>query len=224
MTEEPAIAAAKEHIRQVRRTPERLIAAATASVDEAAKLALPSNDPDRGVEHDAKQGIDRIAKALERERTANRELREAVVTYGRRMTWLMRTVIALGLMSALVGGWFTAQQMELAERNREAIRVACTLLTNAILESGAGGLDQPARSPAARAQRENTAILVQAITRNLLTASERKQMAENARVIAKAGGVISTPDCDAVARHPERVRELELGETKEPARRSPAIP
>lgn len=221
MADDP-IAAARKHVRRVKRTPEGLLTAARASLNEAEKLALPSSDPERGVEHDAKKHIARIEAALNKERVANRELREAVITYGRRMTILMRVGIVFGLAATTLGAVLLLQQRAFAERNREAVRVSCTLLTNAILESGGGGTGQPARTPAARAQRENTAILIAAINRELLTARERRTLVRNASIVAKAGGVLSTPDCDEVAKHPERVREIELGETKEPARRSPA--
>ncbi len=201
---------------------EKKVAAAKASVSRAAELALPSTDPERGVEHDAAKHIARIEDALAKERQASRAMREAIITYGNKVTWLMRTGIAFGIVAVIVGAVVLNGLSQFAHRNREAIRVSCTLLTNAILESGAGGADQPARSPAAKAQRESTALYIGAIVRRLLTPAERKKLRENARIVSKAGGVTSIPNCDQVAARPERVKELHLGKTLTPARRSPA--
>lgn len=142
-------------------------------------------------------------------------------------------VVALGVsaaqqrnieQAAMKADIAAADVKRVAVRNTLAIRVSCTLLTNAILESGAGGSGQPARTPAAKAQRANTELYIGAIVRRLLTPAERGTLRENARIVAKAGGVISTPDCDEVAKHPERVRELALGPSRDPARRSPTVP
>ncbi len=203
---------------------ERLIAAARASVVAARELGLPPDDPDLGIAHDVDAHIDRLERSYRKEREANRAMREAIVEHGGKLAIVVRLLVALVLVMALVGAVFFDRLTNLAQSNREAVRVSCTLLTNAILESGAGGSDQPARTRAARAQRDSTELYIGAIVRRLLTPAERKTLRENARVVAKAGGVISTPNCDAVAKHPERVRELVLGPSRDPARRSPAAP
>lgn len=82
----------------------RYILAARASADEARKLALPLGDPGRGIEHDAEKHITRIERALGKERMSNKQLRDAVVTYGDRMTVLLRLVIVLGVVGALAFG------------------------------------------------------------------------------------------------------------------------
>lgn len=198
------------------------IAAAKASLVTAQALGLPADDPARGIAFDAQQHIERIERALEREsnahakeRHANRAMREAVITFGGRMRIVVWMILALvGSMAALAYYFI--------DRNRDAIRVSCTLLGNAVIESGGGGTEQIPTSPAAKAQRENTTILVAAIDRELLTSEERATLARNARIVAKAGGVISIPDCNEIARHPDRVLELLLNRTTDPARRSPA--
>ncbi len=208
---------------------EKLIAAARASSVAARELGLPHDAPEVGVEHDTDNHLARIEKALaksekarQREATANRDLRLAVIDHGRKTSLIFRAVVVLAVVSLAVGGVVVSHTRELAERNREAIRVSCTLLTNAIIESGGGGRDQAPASDAARAQRRITAILIGAITRGLLTDAERAEVARLGAIVAKAGGVVAIPDCNEIALHPKRVRELLLSpQTREPARRSP---
>ncbi len=201
---------------------EKLIAAARASSVAARDLGLPVDAPAVGVEHDESNSLERIERAYERERRANRDLRLAVIDHGRKVSLIFRAVILLALVSLTVGGVVVSHTRELAEQNREAIRVSCTLLTNAIIESGGGGLDQAPASDAARAQRRITAILIGAINRGLLTDAERAEVARLGAIVAKAGGVVAIPDCNEIALHPGRVRELLLSHTRDPARRSPA--
>ncbi len=187
---------------------EQLIAAARASWVAAHELALPSEQPERGIEHDQAKHLKRIEKALAAERKVNQAMRAAVIAAGDKIAIVVRSLIAL----VLVGG---AIAYYLIQRNTQAIRTSCTLLTNAVLQSGGGGTGQAPTSPAAAAQRDNTAILVAAIARKLLTREERARMRTNAAVIADAGGVVAIPDCDEIARHPDRVRELLLTHPRE---------
>jgi hypothetical protein len=210
---------------------ERLMAAARASLLAARELGLPADAPELGVQRDGAEALRRIEAAYARERQANRELRVAVIDYGRKTGWVLRAVTVLALLAIAGGAVGYSQLREIAARNAatakratEAVRVSCTLLTNAIIESGGGGRDQAPASEAARAQRQITAILVGAINRGLLTDAERAEVKRLGEIVARAGGVISIPDCNEIARHPERVRELLLSETRSPARRSPAAP
>lgn len=192
---------------------EKLIAAARASAAAARDLGLPAEAADALVEHDATLHLERIAKA-------NRDLRLAVIDHGRKTSMVFRAVVVLALVSLALGGFVVSHTRALAERNREAVRVSCTLLTNAIIESGGGGRDQVPASEAAEAQRKITAILVGAINRGLLTDAERAEVKRLGVIVAQAGGVIAIPDCDAIARHPERVRGLLLGDTRKLERRA----
>ncbi len=193
-----------------------LMAAARASFVAAHSLGLPADDPQRGIDHDRDMHLDRLERAYQAERQANREMREAVIAYGQKITNNARARVAVGLIALVVIAVLLDRLADLAHRNREAVRVSCTLLTNAILEPGG-------TTAAAVAQRENTEIFIGAINRNLLTERERVTVQRNAAIIMKAGGVISTPACNEIARHPERVRELLLNRTTEPPRRSPAV-
>jgi hypothetical protein len=89
--------------------------------------------------------------------------------------------------------------------NQQAIRVSCTLLVNAIIQSGArrgAGRGPQSQSP----QQELTALYVGVIARHM-TPNERrsfKTLAKN----AAASGQIEVPDCDRIARHPEAVTVL----------------
>ncbi len=159
---------------------ERYIAAARASWVAAHTLELPVQDPELAIDYDQAKHLDRIERSLAdserarlREESATRELRVAVVKYGRTITLLMRSVIGLFVLAVVLAVVFYGRLSDIAHRNTEAVRVSCTLLTNALLESGAGGGGQVPASPAATAQRQITATLVGAINRELLTAGER---------------------------------------------------
>lgn len=208
---------------------ERIMAAARASVVTARALGLPADDPDVGVAHDALQSLSRLQEGYEKERRANRQMRLAVLDFGRKTSWILWSVVALSILCVAFGAFMLNRQSDLNRRtaavalqnhdliveskrlgvkNTEAIRVGCTVTKNAILQSGASSGTRRASTPAARAQGERTAILVEAIARDLLTPAQRARVAELQRIISRAGGVLSIPDCDQIALHPERVKEL----------------
>lgn len=93
--------------------------------------------------------------------------------------------------------------LAVTDRNHDAIRVNCILLSNAILESGAGG---PAaeKSP----QRKLNALYVRAIARALTSAERRRAARLQAQV--KSGSGLTFPDCDRIAEHPETVRAIPM--------------
>lgn len=121
------------------------------------------------------------------------------------LRWLVAIVLALALV-ATVSFWrqadLNAQTKALAERNRTAIRVGCTLLSNAIIQSGAAGDMQ---SPQGRL----TAHYIHVI-RRVETPAERRTERRLLKLAAKAGPVIRPPDCERIALHPESVRALRL--------------
>lgn len=147
-------------------------------------------------------------------------------TTDRRKRWLRLfayvLVCGLSVFTAVQQRSDQKKTAALAQKNTEAIRVGCILLTNAILESGAGGDGQAPTSPAAKAQRQITAIYVQVIGRSM-TSAEVAEVKRLSKIVAKAGGVVSTPDCNEIAAHPDGVKELLLSKTKDAARRSPAV-
>lgn len=190
---------------------EKLIAAARASSVAARNLdQRPVPGCGDAVAHDMVLHLDRIERAYARERQANRDLRLAVIDHGRKTSLVFRAVVILSLASLALGGFVVSHVRTLTERNREAVRVSCALLRDAIIQSGGGGRGRAPASKAAEAQRKITAILVGAINRGLLTAAERAEVTRLDAIVAKAGGVVAIPDCDAIASHPERVRGLLL--------------
>lgn len=94
----------------------------------------------------------------------------------------------------------------IAAKNTVAIRVGCTLIVNLITDAGVGVQQTDDQiTDRQRAQQALNDLLVLAITQRILTSSERARARHLARVIARAGPLVSTPDCNEIARHPERV-------------------
>lgn len=208
---------------------ERIMVAARASVVAAQALRLPVEDPDVGVAHDALRSLARLQEGYEKERRANREMRLAVLDFGRKTSVILWSGVALSIMCVAFGAFMYARQADLNKKtaaiaeqnhqlilqskrlgvkNTEAIRVGCTVTKNAILQSGASSASRRPSTPAARAQGEINAILVGAIVRSLLSRGQQARLGELQRVVTRAGGLVSIPDCDQIARHPERVGEL----------------
>lgn len=99
-----------------------------------------------------------------------------------------------------------ARVEKIAAKNTLAIRVGCTLIVNLITDAGVG--EQPSDTQPSERQRAQQALndlLVLAITQRVLTAPERARARRLARVVASAGALVSTPDCDEIAKHPEDV-------------------
>lgn len=118
---------------------------------------------------------------------------------------LVVIAMSMGSVAVVQSQRASAATRDLAERNTEAIRVACTLLVNIIIESGAGG--QRNTSKAAQAQAQLSALYIRVIGRSM-TAAEQREARRLAAVVASSGGIVTTPDCNQVALHPENVREL----------------
>lgn len=94
-----------------------------------------------------------------------------------------------------------------AARNKQAIQVACILITNVIAESGAGGR-QVSNRPMPPQLKLN-ALYVKAISR-VMTKEERKQELKLKQQMAKDGGIVTFPDCKQIVAHPEQVKALNL--------------
>ncbi len=89
----------------------------------------------------------------------------------------------------------------LVKRNGIAIRVGCTLLSNAIIQSGAARNGKP---PKITAQTRLTALLVKSIVSQMPAVDQRRVRRLQAQV-ARDGGPVKLPSCDKVARDPESV-------------------
>lgn len=186
---------------------ERLMAAARASVTAAGELGLPADNPERGVQHDALMHLQRIeasnlalGEQVEKGEKANREMREAVIRHAGRLTIVVRGGIVLALLTIALGYVFI-------NRNREAIRVSCTLLGNAIIESGAARGPEPTNDPRVAARQELNTVLIGAIAARVLDAKEQRRVAELQAIIGK-GGSLTLPRCEDVVRHPGDVKSL----------------
>lgn len=98
-------------------------------------------------------------------------------------------VIGLRLMN-------TAAQVR---SNGQAIRTSCTLLANAILQSGAGG---PGLQPSPQAQLTELYV---SVVREHMTHTQKREERRLLQSIAVAGAAIPLPDCVRVAKHPDSV-------------------
>ncbi len=166
------------------------------------------NDTDpfgRRVDTTARDRIGAIADFVEAEAADNRRMRAAVIRFGDRTSKLAWASVALVIVIVVVAATGYDRLNALAHRNTDAIRVGCTLLANAVIQSGSGG--QRNDTAAGKAQAELTRLAYIGISRSW-TPAERARAIRLQAIIQKAGGVVATPDCDAVAEHPERVKAL----------------
>jgi hypothetical protein len=114
-----------------------------------------------------------------------------------------------GAIIALLAGVFVGVSIlrwsQFAERNRLGIRVNCLVLTDKLYAAGAAVPPKGYKlTEAAKASRRNQGILVGIVTRDA-TPGEKKKLMDNNVIIAQEGGPITAPDCEDVARNPERV-------------------
>ncbi len=122
-----------------------------------------------------------------------------------RLLWVGSAVV-------LIAGAFAAY---IINRNRQAIRVSCLLLSSKILESGGAQVPKGyVPTPAAMAQAEITARLLLRIDQRVLTRADREYIARRQKIIRTSGGVLIPPDCDDVAENPGRI-ESELKQKKQ---------
>ncbi len=164
----------------------------------------------RRVDPEDPDPIAALIKVVNAEADDNMKVRRGVVVFGRtmgRVIWGLIGVFLAVVVAGAVGYSLIAAQ---ANRNTLGLRVGCVLLTNAVIQAGVGG--QRNDTPAGRAQAELTRLVYIGIGRSW-TPTERARAASLQAVIAAAGGIIKTPNCDEVARHPERYRTLLVLET-----------
>ncbi len=130
-----------------------------------------------------------------------RSVRE-VLRYARRMQMLMWLQLVVLVASAVVFSWSWFRTNDLAERNQQAIEVGCTLLRNAIIQSGAA--DDPAAGMSD--QQKLTAIYITHIEGDLDRATRVEADRLKAKVVANGG--VTIPDCRRIAQHPESVADV----------------
>jgi hypothetical protein len=138
-------------------------------------------------------------------------LTQAVRSTGRKLRRIIWGLIVMVLVGLAFGYYFVT-------RNTEAIRVSCIIITNAVIESGAGGSQAQSTSEAGRLALERTAILISGIK---LSPAKMARVNYLSHRIEELGGVVSVPDCDEIAKNPDRVEALYLKDKKPGARRSP---
>lgn len=119
----------------------------------------------------------------------------------------MRRVLVPVLVSCAMGAlgvFVVAQVLNLLGEGRQALRVSCIVLANAIIESGASGQMDPT-TPQAKLQ----GLYVQALVRHM-TPGERLQANELQAQVVAGGGAVKVPPCEQIARDPDSVRLKQL--------------
>lgn len=121
---------------------------------------------------------------------------ENVLAFANKVRWLMRAQLIVLIVQAVVFTGFLLVLFEFAQKNEQAVEVGCTLLKNAILETGVTPNGQPSDA------QKRTAILVAGVMR-VLTPAERAKLAE----LSPQQPQLTIPNCRAIARHPESVKD-----------------
>lgn len=119
--------------------------------------------------------------------------------------WRSGLLIALACLLASASSIFIVYNLlSRTEQNRDAIRVSCQLLANAIVQSGgASGAGPNGHRPP---QQELTILRISVLDR-AMTPSERRRAQRLRSLIASSGSPqLTIPDCAKIALHPESVR------------------
>lgn len=123
-----------------------------------------------------------------------------------RLLWLNRAVFlfASAVVLALILGMVSIVLIvRFSQENRTANLVNCRLLTNAIIESGAGGVAAKASNP----QQQLTNLYIKVINRSMTPPEKRRQI-ELTKQIQIQGGTVTVPNCRDVANHPDSVKNV----------------
>jgi hypothetical protein len=107
-------------------------------------------------------------------------------------------VLAFAILALSVGALTLSHY---AHANREAIRVSCQLLANAIAQSGVAASGPDGHRPP---QQQLTALYISVVHRAMTPADRRQERRLLGRVAA-IGTPLSIPNCGQIARHPESV-------------------
>ena len=113
---------------------------------------------------------------------------------------LFAGTVVLALLLSTIS---TVMMVRFAKTNRTANLVNCRLLTNAIVESGAGGVSTKPTLP----QLKLNALYISVINRSM-TAQEKKQQAILLEEIKRKGGIVTIPNCKDVVDHPNSVKDV----------------
>lgn len=111
----------------------------------------------------------------------------------------------LAFVCGCIGVFVLWKVLDITDHNREAIRVNCVLLSNAIVQSGAGGVSRDPEHPAAKLN----ALYIRVIERHM-TGHERERALGLMADAMKRGALITIPDCERVVRDPSAVQAIPL--------------
>lgn len=123
-----------------------------------------------------------------------------------RSRFVRQRIALIAVTSTLVGAtsvFVVNSLLARTEHNRDAVRVSCQLLANAIVQSGGGGGGPNGHKPP---QQELNLLYVSVIERAMTPADRRDE--RRLRGLAAASGTppLSVPDCERIALHPESVQ------------------
>lgn len=122
-------------------------------------------------------------------------------------------VLGLLVISSAVAGaclFVVVSILQFQAANREAIRVSCQLLANAITQSGAGSSQGPARRDYRPPPQMQLTLLYRAHLESTMSPQKRAVVKRLKREVAQggggSGGGVSVPDCARIVRDPASVK------------------
>jgi len=147
------------------------------------------------------KSCDEERQALNIERQKNAAMRKAILKHARsvRIVYWFGAVLA----TAMFGLGFY-----LIQRNREAIEVSCLVVVQVVRDSGANS-GKPRETPVGKAQARVTAAFYRELLGEM-TPERRAKVLRDLAFIRRSGGAIPEPNCEQVARDPDRVRRETL--------------
>lgn len=134
--------------------------------------------PDRRIDEESRKRLGEIAAGY--------------MKLDRRVIWHLRALVAVVFVSACLFTYLLARQSDVSDRNQQAIRVGCVLLSNAIVQSGASSAGTSAR---------RTQLFIAAARRSMTP----KERAEFDSLAPGGPPTLDIPDCDRIAKHPDSV-------------------
>jgi len=201
---ERAMARARDHVLALHR--------------EEAIATQADYSPERRLRYDVLAQLARLQASCDRERVAlagdreqinqtRIETRNALIKFGK-VTKLIMVGFAIALTIIAGFGYY------LIDRNREAIEVGCLVVVRVVRDSGANS-GKPKETPAAQASARNTARFYKTLL-GMMSPSDREATLRDLAIVRKAGGPIPEPQCEEVARDPDKVRRETLQKRARP--------